>query len=63
MNGDFAIQLTDRSQFSRVETDKVIENTLNKDTNTPNECTGFSRNVNAAKRWKINVAYMTALLP
>ena len=63
MNGDFAVQLTNRSQFSRVETDKVIEKTLNKDTKTPDECTGFSRKVNAVKRWKINVAYMTALLP
>ena len=54
MNGNFAAQLTDGSKFSRVETD--IEMTLNKDTKTPDECTGFSTNVNAVKRWEINAA-------
>ena len=61
MNGNFAAQLTNGSQFSRVETDKVIEMTLNKDTKTPGGCTGFSRNVNAVKRWEINAAYRAAL--
>ena len=61
MNGNFAAQLTDGSQFSRVETDKVIQMTLNKDTKTPDGCTGFSRNLNAVKRWEINAAYRTAL--
>ena len=49
MNGNFAAQLTVRSQFSRVAIDKVIEVTLNKDTKTPGGCTGFSRNANAVK--------------
>ena len=35
MNGNFAVQLTDDTKFSRVETDKVIEMTLNKDMKTP----------------------------
>ena len=35
LSGRFVAQLTDGSKFSRVETDKVIEMTLNKDTKTP----------------------------
>lgn len=35
MNGNFVAQLTDGTKFSGVETDKVIEMTLNKDTKTP----------------------------
>lgn len=35
MRGNFAAQLSDNSRFSRTETDKVIEMTLNKDTKTP----------------------------
>ena len=35
MDGNFVAQLTDGTKFSRVETDKVIEMTLNKDTKTP----------------------------
>ena len=35
MNGNFVAQLTDGTKFSLVETDKVIEMTLNKDTKTP----------------------------
>ena len=61
MNGNFAAQLTGGLRFSRVETDKVIEITLNKDTKTPGGCTGFSTNVNAVKRWEINAAYRAAL--
>ena len=61
MNGNFAAQLTDGNKFSRVETDKVIEMTLNKVTKTPGGCTGFSTNINAVKRWEINAAYRAAL--
>ena len=61
MNGNFAAKLTDGSQFSRVETDKVIETTLNKDTKTLGGCTDFSSNMNAVKRWEINKAYRAAL--
>ena len=35
MKGNFVAQLMEGSKFSRVETDKVIEMTLNKDTKTP----------------------------
>ena len=61
MDGNFAAQICDHSKFSRVETDKVIEMTLNKDTKTAGGCTGFSTNINAIKRWEINVTYRAAL--
>jgi len=61
MNGNFTAQLTKGSQFSRIETDKIIEMTINKYTKTPGGCTGFSRNVNAVKRWEVNAAYRAAL--
>ena len=35
LNGNFVTQLTSDLKLSRVETDKVIEMTLNKDTKTP----------------------------
>ena len=61
MNGNFAAQLSDKGRFSRTETDKVIEMTLNKDTKTAGGCTGFSTNINAVKRWEISVAYRAKL--
>ena len=66
MNSNFAAQLTDGSQFSRVETDKVIEMTLNKDAKTPGGCTGFSflgKPVHppGVFAWEINVAYKAVL--
>ena len=61
MRGNFAAQICDNSKFSRVETDKVIEMTLNKDTKMAGGCTGFSTNVNAVKRWEINATYRASL--
>jgi hypothetical protein len=60
-NGNFAAQLTSNKAFSRVETDKVIEMTLNKDTKTPGGTTGFSTNIGAVKRWEVNASYRAAL--
>ena len=60
ISGNFAAQLSD-SAFSRVETDKVIEMTLNKDTKTPGGTTGFSTSVGAVKRWEVNASYRAAL--
>lgn len=59
--GNFAAQLSDHKAFSRCETDKVIEMTLNKDTKTPGGTTGFSTNINAVRRWEINASYRADL--
>ena len=59
--GNFAAQLTGGKSFSRCETDKVIEMTLNKDSKTPGGTTGFSTSVGAVKRWEINSSYRASL--
>ena len=61
MKGNFAVQLTENGIFSRIETDKVIEMTLNKDSKTAGGCTGFSTNANTVKRWEFNAAYRAGL--
>jgi len=60
VRGNFAAQLS-YNKFSRSETDKVIEMTLNKDTKTPGGVTGFSTNDNAVKQWELNAAYRASL--
>ena len=59
--GNFAAQLSSDKLFSRIETDKVIEMTLNKDTKTPGGTRGFSTNVGAVQRWKLNASYRASL--
>ena len=56
----FAAQLTN-NKFSKSETDKVIEMTLNNDTKTSGGTTGFSTNVIAVKRWEPNASYRAAM--
>jgi len=60
-SGDFSIQLSEAKVFSRCESDKVIEMTINKDTKTPGGTTGFSTNDNAVKRWEITAAYRAGI--
>ena len=50
---DFCVQLSPHS-FSRVETDKVIETTINWDTKTPGGLKGFSTKINTVNRWILN---------
>ena len=58
--GNFAAELND-GVFSRAETDKVIEMTINKGTKTPGGNTGFSTNIGAVKQWKVNASYREEL--
>ena len=58
--GNFAAELSD-GVVSRVETDKIIEMTINKGTKTPGGNTGFSTNVGAVKQWKVNASYREEL--
>ena len=60
LEGNFAAQLSD-GVLNRVETDKVIGMTLNKDTKTRGETTGFSTCLSAVKQWEINAAYRASL--
>ena len=61
MKGNFAAQLLENRTFSRSETDKVIEMTLNKETKSSGGTTGFSTNKNAVKRFQLNTTYRAAM--
>ena len=52
--GGFSVQLSKNNSFGRNESDKTIENTINKDTKTPGGVTGFSTNIAAVNRWVLN---------
>ena len=56
-DGDFAAQPTNNNRFSRSETEKVIEMTINKDKKTSGSTTGFSSKIGAVKRWEITDSY------
>ena len=42
MKGNISIQMSDNNTFGRLEPDKVIETTINKDTKTPGGTTGMT---------------------
>ncbi|XP_066917320.1 uncharacterized protein [Clytia hemisphaerica] len=56
-SGNFSVQLSSDNPFGRMEADKVIETTINKDTKTPGGTTGFSTNHGAVQRWVLTAAY------
>ena len=57
MEGNFTVQLSEHCTFGRMEPDKVIEMTINKDTKTPGGTTGFSMKQDAIMRWTLNSSY------
>lgn len=59
-SGNFTVQLSE-NKFSRTESDKVIEMTLNRDSKTPGGTTGFSINTNTVKHWEVNSSYRASL--
>ncbi len=61
VQGNFSVQLNEDNTFGRMEADKVIETTINKDTKTPGGTTGFSTNSNAINRWALNASYRVKL--
>ena len=42
MKGSFSVQVSDNSRFGKLEADKVIETSINRDTETPGGTTGKS---------------------
>ena len=42
MKGNFSVQVSDDNPFKKLEVDKVIETTINRDTKTPGGTTGKS---------------------
>ena len=61
--GNFAAQLSDDKNFSRSETDKVIEMTLNKESKSARGTADFLTNVDAVRRWEVNASNKSALVP
>jgi len=59
--GNFSIQLSSGNTFGRIEPDKCIEMTINRDSKTSGGTTGFSLNPNAIIRWSINSTYRAEL--
>ena len=59
--GNFAVQLSNDSRFSRTEPYKVTEMTLNRDTKTPGVTTGFSTNIGAVHISEISSKYRASL--
>ena len=54
--GNFSVQLS-KNTFGRVEADKIIETTINKDTKTPGGLKGFSTKINTVNRWILNATH------
>ena len=61
IGGNFSMQLSDTSGFGRIDPDKCIEMSINKDTKTPGGTTGFSTNPNSIIRWSINATFRAEL--
>ena len=57
INGNFVAQLSDVNSFGKVELDKVIEVTINRDTKTNGGTTSFSKSNDAVNRWSLNAPY------
>ena len=57
INGNFVAQLSDVNSFGKVELDKVMEVTINRDTKTSGGTTSFSKSNDAVNRWSLNAPY------
>ena len=51
MQGGFSVQLGGKNPFGRIPVDQTIEETVNKDTQTPGGTKGFSLNPGAVTRY------------
>ena len=51
MNGQFAVQLSDRNSFGKIPEDQTIEETINKHSKIPGGIVGKSRNISAVEQW------------
>ena len=58
---NFTVQISSSNTFGRVEADKTIETTINRDSKTPCGTTGFSVNHGAVQRWTLNSSYRASV--
>ena len=61
-NGGFSTQMSDNNTFGRVPIDQVIEETANKDTQTPGGTKGFSLRKNAVSRYHVTADFRKSCL-
>ena len=61
INGNFTVQISSSNTFGRIEADKTIETTINRDSKTPDGTTGFSVKHGAVQRWTLNSSYRASV--
>ena len=62
MQGGFSVQLGSRNHFGRILVDQTIEETVNKDTQTPGGTKGLSLKRGAVSNYYLTVKYKTMYL-
>ena len=53
-NGNFVVQLRETNPFGKMELDKVIKVTVNRNTKTSGGTTSFSKSTDAINIWSLN---------
>lgn len=61
-NGGFSVQMSKDNTFGRIPVDQTLEETVNKDTQTPGGTKGFSLNPGAVERYYITAEFRTLFL-
>ena len=61
-NGGFSVQLSKENAFGRVPVDQTLEETVNKDTQTPGGTKGFSLKPGAVQRYYLTAEFRTLFL-
>ena len=61
INGNYTVQISSSNTFGRVEADKTIEKTINRDSKTPGGTTGFSAQHDAVQRWTLDSSYRASV--
>ncbi|CAG9821970.1 unnamed protein product [Phaedon cochleariae] len=62
VDGGFSVQLRSNNSFSRIPVDQAIEETVNKDTQTPGGTKGFSLKKQAVARYYVNAEHRASAL-
>ena len=61
-NGGFSVQIGPDNPFGRIPVDQTIEETINKDTQTPGGTKGFSLKPSAVQRYYLTAEYRSSFL-
>ena len=62
MQGGFSVQLGGLNPFGKISVDQTIEETINKDTQTPGGTNGFSLKHDAVQKYYLNAEYSSICL-